>query len=128
MANENGVSKGRVFLGSAMVIIVLGLLLALVFGVFTSDPVKKTKKVTAMQTQTKSWKKSVDKTLTNHEKRIRDLEGRMDKHADAISDLANSQLGTDKPIQEPKKEAEKPSKLKKYISKGWDYKDFPENW
>ncbi|MFA5870796.1 MAG: hypothetical protein WC842_02825 [Candidatus Paceibacterota bacterium] len=123
MANENGVSKGRIFFGSAIVIIILGLLFAWIFGAFASSvPVETTKRVT----QTQSWKKSVDKILFNHEKRIAKLEKkdkeqdfRLDKHADAISDLQEQING----INQPKKE-------NKY-KKGWDcpdYPDFPENW
>jgi len=72
---------------------------------------------------------NVSKTLTNHEKRIIRLEKkdkeqdyRLEKHAGAIEDLQEQINGLDK----SKKNELQPKN--KYSAEGWDYPDFPENW
>ena len=82
---------------------------------------------------------SVRERLDNHEKRLqarekkdREHDFRLNKHAEAISDL-EKQLNEFKDssvtkdsgkIAEKRKKEKKPQKY----YPGWDYKDFPENW
>ncbi|RJQ26044.1 hypothetical protein C4565_07450 [Candidatus Parcubacteria bacterium] len=115
------------------VLVLLGIFAAAIY--FLDSPTTKVEPKNKVET-VKKVSPSIRKQLDNHEKEIqagkkkdKEQDFRLNKHAEAISDLEQrlNELKTDSSSTRSDSSSEKKSKIRKY-TKGWDFKDFPENW
>ena len=125
---QNRKNGWKIVLGVFLFLVVF---IGLLFGIeylFTKRDIKKEN-----TTITSPWKKSVEKRFQKNNAEHKIINARLDKHADAISDLqlqidgiknGKTELSKTENLEAKK---EQPKKVNKY-QKGWDYKDFPENW
>lgn len=127
----NGRQIAGVVGGVILLLIIFLLGLRIFTNIFSPSPKKVEKVETVSKNSNTQWKKSVEKRFQKNNTEHKIINSRLDKHADAISDL-QSQIDSlrEKPkegteIVELKKE--QPKKKNKY-KKGWDFRDFPENW
>jgi len=132
---QNRKNGWKIALGVFASLVVFICLLFLIEKAFFGGETKEKSKIvnTEKQAFSPSWKKKVDKTLNNHGARINDLEDRVDRNANAITDL-QSQVNEWKNGKEQKSEVnqtEQPLEKNKY-QKGWNEKkkpvDYKDSW
>lgn len=75
-----------------------------------------------------SWRKEVERRLKKNDTDHKIIDSRLDRHADAIDYLENEINKVKEEKKEISKEVKPNSGIQKKFTKGWDFKDFPENW
>lgn len=117
------------------VLVLLGIFAAAIYFLDspTTSRVESKNKIETVKKTTPSIKRQLEDHETRikkGEKKDREQDFRLDKHANAISDLESRLNGliTDSSFVPSDSTSIKTGKKIRKYTKGWDFKDFPENW